>query len=184
MSRIGKKPIQIPAGVEVTIQDGGRFGYKEVKVKGPKGELITPIKRGVDIKQEGDTLTVEKVANTKQGSAFFGLYRTLIQNMVDGVVTPFKKELEIVGIGYRAEMQGANIVLSVGYSHKINFEPPVGITLAVVDQVNVSIEGVDKQLVGEVAAKLRAFRKPEPYKGKGIRYKGEVIRKKSTKSAS
>lgn len=184
MSRIGKKPIQIPAGVEVSIVDGGRFGYKEVKVKGPKGELSTPIKRGVDVVAEGDTVQVTKVANTKQGSAFYGLYRTLIQNMVDGVVNGYKKELEIVGIGYRAEMQGNKIVLSVGYSHKINYEPPVGITLGVADQVNISVEGVDKQLVGEVAAKLRAFRKPEPYKGKGIRYKGEVIRKKSTKSAA
>jgi len=184
VSRIGKKPIQIPTGVEVSIQEGGRFSYKEVKVKGPNGEISTAIKRDIDVKIEGTTLSVEKVSNTKQGDSFFGLYRTLIQNMVDGVVTPFKKHLEIVGIGYRAEMQGTKIILSVGYSHKINFEPPQGITISVVDQVNIAIEGIDKQMVGEVAAKLRAFRKPEPYKGKGIRYKGEVIRKKSTKSAS
>lgn len=184
MSRIGKKEIQLPAGVELTVQDGGEFGYKKVTVKGPKGELTQSLQRGVDVKVENNVVSVTRDSESKSDRAFHGLYRTLINNMVEGVVHAYKKDLEIVGIGYRAEMQGTKLVLSVGYSHKINFDAPQGITISVADQVNISIEGADKQLVGEVAAKIRAFRKPEPYKGKGIRYKGEKIRKKSTKGAS
>lgn len=184
MSRIGKKEIQLPQGVEVKVVDGGEFGYKKVVVTGPKGTLEQSIQRGVDVIVEGTTVNVTRASDSKQDRAFHGLYRTLIHNMVEGVVTGYKKDLEIVGIGYRAEMQGKKLVLSVGYSHKINYEPPVGINITVTDQVNVSVDGADKQLVGEVAAKIRAFRKPEPYKGKGIRYKGEKIRKKSTKGAA
>lgn len=184
MSRIGKREIEIPQGVEVNVVTGGDFGYKTVNVKGPKGELKQSLQRGVDIKVEGSNVLVTRDSDSKQDRAFHGLYRTLVSNMVDGVVNGYKKELEIVGIGFRAEMQGTKLVLSIGYSHKINYEPPAGININVADQVNISVEGADKQLVGEVAAKIRAFRKPEPYKGKGIRYKGEKIRKKSTKGAS
>lgn len=181
MSRIGKKPITIPEGVEVQVADGGEFGYKTVRVKGPKGELEQSLKRGVDAKVEGSELIVTRKNDAKQNRSFHGLYRTLLQNMVDGVTGGYTKELEIVGIGYRAEMQGANLILSVGYSHKINYAPPAGIVITVQDQTNLMVAGADKQLVGEVASKIRLFRKPEPYKGKGIRYKNEVIRKKSTK---
>jgi large subunit ribosomal protein L6 len=184
MSRIGKKEIQLPNGVEVKVENGGTFGYKKVVVKGPKGTLEQSIQRGVDVVVAEGNVSVTRASDSKQDRAFHGLYRTLIDNMIDGVVNGYKKELEIVGIGYRAEVQGDKLVLSVGYSHKINYVAPAGITLGVTDQVNISVEGADKQLVGEVAAKIRAYRKPEPYKGKGIRYKGEKIRKKSTKGAA
>ncbi|MEP7103706.1 MAG: 50S ribosomal protein L6 [Candidatus Dojkabacteria bacterium] len=183
MSRIGKKAITIPQGVTLTVNDGGRYGYKEVAVKGPKGELTESFRQGIIFDLKGDTLELRKEDEQKQTRAFYGLFRTLVQNMVDGVTTGYSKELEIVGIGYRAEMQGNKLVMSLGYSHKINFEPPVGIIITVTDQVNVKVEGYDKQKVGEVAAKLRGFRKPEPYKGKGVRYKGEKVKKKSTKSS-
>lgn len=182
MSRIGKKPITIPSGVEVKVDNGGIFGYKVVTIKGPKGELSESIRDGVDVKVDNGTIQLEKKNESKQSRAFFGLYRTIVNNMVEGVTNGFSKKLEIVGIGYRAELKGEGILMSVGLSHKIDYVPPKGITLKVADQVNITVEGIDKQLVGEVAAKLRAFRKPEPYKGKGIRYSGEKIKKKSTKS--
>lgn len=184
MSRIGKKEIILPNGVSASIVDGGEFGYKKVMVKGPKGELDLSVQRGVTVEITDNQILVKRDDESKQNRSFHGLYRTLISNMVEGVVTGYRKDLEIVGIGYRAEMQGTNLILSVGYSHKINYQPPVGISIGVTDQVNISVEGANKQLVGEVAAKIRAFRKPEPYKGKGIRYKGEKIRRKSTKGAS
>lgn len=183
MSRVGKMPITIPEGTTVEIIDGGDYGYKEVIVKG-KDEIKVSLKRGVKLSLEGNELIVERDNDSKQNRAFHGLFRTLIANAVEGVSKGFSKQLEIVGIGYRAEMQGANLVLSVGYSHKINFEPPKGITIAVAEQTLITVSGADKQMVGEVSAKIRGFRKPEPYKGKGIRYKGEVVRRKSTKSAS
>ncbi len=183
MSRIGKLPIQIPEGVKVDIQDGGDFGYKLIKVKGSKGELELSVKRGVKFNQNGNQIIVERANDSKQNRAFHGLYRTLINNMILGVTEGFSKSLEIIGIGYRAEMQGQNLVLSVGYSHKINYEPPEGISITVQDQTSLTIEGADKQLVGETASKIRGFRPPEPYKGKGIRYKNEVVRRKSTKGA-
>ena len=184
MSRIGKMPITIPQGVTVEINNGGNYGFKEVIVKGPKGELKESLKRGVDAKIEENTILVTRDSDSKQDRAFHGLFRTLINNMVDGVTKGYSKSLEIVGIGYRAEMQGANLILSVGYSHKINYEPPVGITITVQDQTNVTVNGANKQVVGEVASKIRGFRKPEPYKGKGVRYKGEVVRRKSTKAGA
>jgi large subunit ribosomal protein L6 len=182
VSRIGKKPITIPENVTIEIKDGGRFGYKQVDVKGPKGELSESFRRGVEFNLKDNELTLTKENELKQNRGYFGLYRTLVQNMVDGVVNGFSKELEIVGIGYRAEMQGNKLVMSLGYSHKINYEPPKDIIISVTDQTNVKVEGPNKQLVGEIAAKIRAFRKPEPYKGKGVRFKGERIKRKSTKS--
>ncbi len=184
MSRIGKKTIQIPEGVQIESKDGGKYGYKQIFVKGPKGELNESLKRGVDVVINGNELNVSREDDSKQNRAFHGLFRTLIQNMVTGVTEGYSKDLEIVGIGYRAEVQGTSLILSVGYSHKINYQAPTGIDIKVQDQTNIKISGSDKQLVGEVAAKIRAFRKPEPYKGKGVRYKGEKVRKKSTKSAS
>lgn len=182
MSRIGKLPVTIPANVEVAIEP--KSGAVDINVKGPKGELNTRFKDLVSFKKVNDEIILEKKGDTKMHKAFWGLYRTLFANMVKGVVEGYEKNLEIVGIGYRAEMQGSKLVLSLGYSHKINFESPKGITIAVTDQTNISVSGADKQLVGEVAAKIRAFRKPEPYKGKGVRYKNEKVRRKSTKTAS
>lgn len=183
MSRIGKKIITIPEGVQVEIKEGGRFGYKEVTVTGPKGTLTSAFRNHVDFKLNGNELEVVRNSESKTDRSMHGLYRTLVQNMIDGVTTGYSKQLEIVGIGYRAEMQGQELILSVGYSHKIKFLPPEGISIKVDEQTNITVEGADKQLVGESAAKIRAFRKPEPYKGKGIRYKGEKIKKKSTKTA-
>lgn len=183
MSRIGKLSIQIPASVQVEITDGGRFAFKQVKVTGPKGTLTESIQKGVTLKKEEDKIIVERDSDSKQNRSFHGLYRSLINNMILGVTEGYRKDLEIVGIGYRAEVQGQSVVFSLGYSHKITFTPPEGISIKVEEQTKVAVEGADKQLVGEVAAKIRQFRKPEPYKGKGVRYKGENVRRKSAKSA-
>ncbi len=184
MSRIGNLPIQIPENVTIEIKDGGKFNHKEVTVTGPKGTLTLSLRKGVNLKKEDNEIIVSRESEAKQLKSFHGLYRSMIHNMVTGVVDGYKRELEIVGIGYRAEQQGDTTVFHVGYSHSIPYTPPEGITISVEDQTNVAVEGADKQLVGEVAAKIRAFRKPEPYKGKGIRYKGEQIRRKSAKSAA
>ena len=184
MSRIGKMPITIPSNVTVEILEGGDFGYKEVLVKGPKGELKQSIKRGAKLELKDGILEVARENDSKQNRAYHGLFRTLVNNMVVGVTEGYSKSLEIIGIGHRAEMQGANLILSIGYSHKINFAPPADIKITVADQTSITVEGPNKQQVGEVAAKIRSFRKPEPYKGKGVRYKGEVVRKKSTKSGA
>jgi large subunit ribosomal protein L6 len=184
MSRIGKKPITIPENVTIDIKESTPFGSHTVNVKGPKGELTQIFKDYVSINQADKELNVVRKDDSKEARSFHGLYRTLLQNMVTGVTEGYAKSLEIIGIGYRAEMQGTKVILSLGYSHKINYQPPVGISIKVADQTNVVVEGADKQMVGEVAAKLRAFRKPEPYKGKGVRYKGEKVRRKSTKSGA
>lgn len=183
MSRIGKKTIILPNGVTLNSQKGGEYNGSLVSVAGPKGELSLSVRPNVTLEINGNEVVVNRVDESKESRAFHGLYRTLINNMVVGVSEGYKKELEIVGIGYRAEVQGTNLVLSVGYSHKITYVPPKDIKISVADQTNIIVEGPDKQVVGEVSAKIRAFRKPEPYKGKGIRYKGEKVRKKSTKSA-
>ncbi len=182
MSRIGKLPITIPSNVQVDLAK--KPGVTLITVKGPKGELQMEAKDYVKVISENNSVKLEKTGESKSHKAYWGLYRTLIANMVKGVLEGYKKDLEIVGIGYRAEMQGNKLVLSLGYSHKINYIPPQNIEIAVADQTNLSVSGPDKQLVGEVAAKIRAFRKPEPYKGKGVRYKNEKVRRKSTKTAS
>lgn len=184
MSRIGQKTIVIPSDVQVTVSEGGRFNYLQVFVKGPKGEMTESIRRGVKIEVLDGSVVVSRESESKQNKSYHGLYRSIISNMVEGVVSGFSKELEIVGIGYRAEQQGDKVIFSVGYSHKINYLPPEGITITITDQTKVKVEGYNKQKVGEVASKIRAFRKPEPYKGKGIRYLNEQIKKKSAKSVS
>lgn len=184
MSRIGLMPITIPQGVTVEIKDGGRFNYKQIVVNGPKGTLSEDIRRGVTFNLEGDTLTVARDNESKENKSFHGLYRSLVANMVKGVTVGFSRELEIVGIGYRAEQQGNKVVFSLGLSHKITFEPPVGIAVIVEDQTKVKVEGINKQQVNEIAAKIRDFRSPEPYKGKGVRYAGENVRRKSTKAGA
>jgi large subunit ribosomal protein L6 len=177
MSRIGKKPVTVPNGVTVSV-DGST-----VKVKGPKGELSRTFEPSMKVRVENNEVLVERPTDDKRERALHGLTRALIANMVQGVTEGFKKTLEIVGVGYRAEKKGKNLVVSVGYSHPVNYPEPSGITLTTPAPTTIVIEGIDKQKVGQVAAELREFRPPEPYKGKGIRYQGEQVRRKAGKTA-
>ena len=177
MSRIGKKPILIPAGVKVQVAGA------EVRAEGPKGKLAQPLGAGMTAKLDGKTLTISRGDDSRTARAIHGLTRSLVANMVNGVKDGFERKLEIVGIGYRAQMQGKNIQLALGYSHPVIFALPDGITAEIEKQVAVTLRGADKALLGQTAAKLRALRKPDPYKGKGIKYSDEVIRRKVGKKA-
>jgi large subunit ribosomal protein L6 len=177
MSRIGKRPIEIPSGVEFKLDNG------VVKVKGPKGNLELAHHSAVKLVQEGSTVTVQPIDDTKANRRFHGLTRSLVANMVEGVSKGFEKRLTLIGTGYRAAAKGAGITLSLGYSHPIDFDAPQGINLAVDKLTTVIVTGADKQLVGEVAAKIRGFRPPEPYHGKGVRYADEHVATKVGKSA-
>ncbi|HFE63354.1 50S ribosomal protein L6 [candidate division KSB1 bacterium 4484_188] len=177
MSRIGKLPIPIPQGVEIKVESG------IVRVKGPKGELSVSVSSEMQIKKEGETLVVERPSDSIQHRSLHGLTRTLIHNLVQGVTEGYSKNLEIVGIGYKAEKRGNGLFLTLGYSHPIYFTPPQGITIETPTPTKITISGIDKVLVGQVSAKIRSFRKPEPYKGKGIRYEGEYVRRKAGKTA-
>ena len=183
MSRIGRSPISVPPKVQVTWTD-----QNYVTVKGPKGELSYQVDPALTLKLEDGTLTVSRPSESKQHKAIHGLYRTLVNNMVEGVTKGYTKQLEIHGVGYRAAKVGENLVIQVGYSHPVEVQPPSGISFSVdgVDPATkatkLSVSGIDKQLVGEVAAQIRRVRKPEPYKGKGIRYAGEAIRRKAGKA--
>jgi large subunit ribosomal protein L6 len=176
MSRIGKRPITIPAKVQVTI-DGTK-----VVVKGPKGELSRDLPVNVTVAQEGETLQVARKDESRTSRQLHGLSRTLVANMVEGVSQGFQRRLEIQGVGYRAQVQGRNLILNMGFSHQVQIEPPEGIQFAVENNTNVIVSGYDKEIVGNTAAKIRAVRPPEPYKGKGIRYAGEVVRRKAGKT--
>lgn len=176
MSRIGKAPVAIPSGVTVTVGD-------EVTVKGPKGQLTQAIVGLVGVQVANDEVVVTRVNESKPARANHGLMRALIQNMVTGVSTGFTKTLEVKGTGYRADVRGKNLVLNLGYSHPIEFEIPQGIEIAVDKANNITVTGFDKQLVGQTAANIRDFRKPDHYKGKGVRYKGEYVRLKAGKTA-
>ena len=177
MSRIGKLPVAVPSGVNVTLNDG------EVVVKGPKGELSSHIlKNVVDVKLEDGKVIVERKGDAKPHRSAHGLTRTLISNMVEGVSKGFRKSLEIQGVGFRAAKSGEKLNLSLGFSHPVVFDPPKGITLSVEGTNKIHVDGIDKQQVGQVAAEIRSLRPPEPYKGKGVRYAGEVIRKKLGKA--
>jgi large subunit ribosomal protein L6 len=177
MSRIGKLPVAVPSGVDIKLGDG------EVVVKGPKGELRSHIlKNVVDVKLEDGKVLVERKGDAKPHRSAHGLTRTLISNMVEGVSKGFRKSLEIQGVGYRAAKAGEKLNLSLGYSHPVVFEAPTGITLSVEGTNKIHVDGIDKQQVGQVAAEIRSLRPPEPYKGKGVRYEGEVIRKKLGKA--
>ena len=176
MSRIGKAPIEIPAGVDVTITG------QHVTVKGPKGTLSRIIPGEIIVRKEDSTLLVERPNDERQNRSLHGLSRTLVSNMVIGVTDGFSKELEIVGVGYRAEAQGANLRLALGFSHPVNVPAPDGITFEIPVQTRIIIKGIDKELVGQVAANIRSIRKPEPYKGKGVRYAGERILRKAGKT--
>ncbi len=175
MSRIGKLPIEIPSGVTAEIKGN------ELHVKGPKGSLVVPFQR-VNVTIEGNVITVTRPTDHRQDRAFHGLYRALFANAITGVSTGFKKEMQIVGMGWRAEMNGKNLVLHLGYSHPVEIEPPEGITFQVPERTKIVVEGIDKQVVGQVAADIRKWRRPEPYKGKGIRYVGEHVRQKAGKA--
>lgn len=176
MSRIGKAPINVPDKVEVTI-DG-----QTVTVKGPKGSLTHTFRPEVKITRDGNVLTVERIDEERQSRSLHGLSRTLLNNMVVGVSQGFERQLEMVGVGYRAAQKGSSIEIQVGYSHPVVVNPPPGVELAVEQNTKIFIRGADKEAVGQVAANIRAFRKPEPYKGKGIKYAGERIRRKAGKS--
>ncbi len=182
MSRIGKAPIEIPAGVTVKVENN------EVKVKGPKGELSQKFHQDLTVAVEGNQIVVSRPSDDREHRAQHGLFRALIHNMVVGVSTGYKKEMELVGVGYRATSNGQVLELSLGYSHAIYFKLPAEIKVEAKSERNknplIILESCDKQLLGQVCAKIRTFRKPEPYKGKGIKFVGEVIRRKSGKSAS
>ncbi len=177
MSRIGKKPIPIPKGVKVEKTNG------VLKVSGPKGELTAHVHPRIEVEISSDQILVKRKSDSRTDKALHGLWRALINNMVIGVSQGYTKKLEIVGIGYRAELKGKALILYLGYSHPIIFIPPDGVKIEVPQPTNIVVSGIDKQLVGQVAAKIRSFRPPEPYKGKGIRYEGEVIRMKAGKAA-
>jgi large subunit ribosomal protein L6 len=177
MSRIGKAPIPVPSGVDVTV------GAGRVTVKGPKGTLERDLPGAITVRQDGDTLLVERPNDERQNRALHGLVRSLVNNMVVGVTQGFTKELEIVGVGYRANAKGPGAMeLALGFSHPVNITAPDGITFEVPSPTRIVVQGIDKEQVGQVAANIRAWRKPEPYKGKGVRYSGEQVRRKAGKA--
>ena len=176
MSRIGRLPIPVPSGVDVTI-DG-----RQVTVKGPKGTLSRALHPDMTISREDGTLVVTRPTEQKTHKQLHGLTRTLVNNMVVGVTDGYRKGLEITGVGYRAALSGKKLQLNLGYSHQIEIDPPEGITFEVENPTRLAVIGIDKELVGQVAAKVRSTRKPEPYKGKGVRYAGEYIRRKAGKA--
>ncbi len=176
MSRIGRLPITVPAGVDVTLD--GRI----ITVKGPKGTLTRQLPPRIEIEREGDVLHVTRPTENKLDKSLHGLTRTLVNNMVVGVTTGYRKGLEIIGVGYRAQKTGNNLQLALGYSHPVEIVPPDGISFELETPLKLAVVGIDKELVGQVAAKVRATRKPEPYKGKGVRYAGEKVRRKAGKA--
>ena len=177
MSRIGKKPITVPKDVTVKITGNA------VVVKGPKGELENSFNSNMKIELNNNEIIVTRPDDIRENKALHGLTRALIQNMINGVTTAYSKTLDIVGVGYKAELKGKNLLLNIGYSHPIYFMPPDGISILAPTATQIVISGIDKQLVGLVAAKIRSIRKPEPYKGKGIKYSNEIIQRKAGKTA-
>lgn len=178
MSRIGKKPISLPKGVEVT-RDGSK-----ITVKGPKGALTQEFPEEITFVQEENQLLVQRPSDDKKHRALHGLSRSLLANMVEGVTNGYEKKLELVGVGYRAQLQGKKLVINIGFSHPVEVDPPEGIEFEVPAATKITVKGIDKQLVGNTAAHIRAIRKPEPYKGKGIKYENETIRRKAGKAGA
>ncbi len=176
MSRIGRLPITVPQGVDVTLEG------ERITVKGPRGELSRELVREMRVVKEDGLLRVERPNDEKRSRALHGLTRTLVANMVTGVTEGYRKGLEITGVGYRAQLVGRKLQLNLGYSHPVEIDPPAGIAFEIENPTRLSVTGIDKELVGHVAARIRATRKPEPYKGKGVRYAGEVIRRKAGKA--
>ena len=178
MSRIGKKPIAIPKGVTVKVVDGA------VEVQGPKGKLRQPHPAGINFELADGNLHAKRATTDPELAKFHGLARSLVANAVAGVTDGFKKELDIVGVGYRAEMKGTQVIFALGYSHAVVFDVPKGIDVAIDKQTHITVTGVDRQLVGQVAANIRRLREPDPYKQKGVRYTGEVLKKKAGKTGA
>jgi large subunit ribosomal protein L6 len=178
MSRIGKKPIEIPKGVTVKVVDGA------VEVQGPKGKLRQPFPSGINFELSDGHLLAKTASENPELGKFHGLARSLVANAVAGVTSGFKKELDIVGVGYRAEVKGKQVVFALGYSHAVVFDIPQGIDIAIDKQTHITVTGVDRQLVGQVAANIRRLRKPDPYKQKGVRYTGEQLKKKAGKTGA
>jgi large subunit ribosomal protein L6 len=176
MSRIGNKPVQIPSGVTITLANNN------ITVKGPKGELSRELHPDMVVKVEEDTLTVERPSDNKLHRSLHGTTRSIISNMVEGVTNGYEKKLELIGVGYRASKQGTKLVLNVGYSHPVEIEPEAGIEVEVPANTKITVKGIDKERVGALASNIRAVRAPEPYKGKGIRYEGEFVRRKEGKT--
>jgi large subunit ribosomal protein L6 len=177
MSRVGKAPITVPSGVDVTIAG------TQITVKGPKGTLTQELPGDITVRQDGDTLLVERPDDTRTNRSLHGLVRALVANMVEGVTNEFTKSLEIIGVGYRATARGQDALeLALGYSHPIEYRAPQGVTFEVPSPTSILVRGIDKQQVGQVAAEIRQFRKPEPYKGKGVRYVGEHVVRKAGKA--
>jgi len=178
MSRIGKKIIAVPKGVKINVQQGA------VEVQGPKGKLLQPLPPGIGFELTGDQLQAKTLREDPELGKFHGLARSLVANAVKGVTDGFRKDLDIVGVGYRAEVKGKQVHFALGYSHPVVFEIPTGIDVAIEKQTHVTVTGIDRQLVGQVAADIRALRKPDPYKQKGVRYTGEVLKKKAGKTGA
>jgi large subunit ribosomal protein L6 len=176
MSRVGKEPVQLPPKVEVK-----QIGEK-IEIKGPLGVLLTPIYTGIEMKVEDKTVTFQRLREDKEMVALHGLVRALFNNCVKGVTQGWEKNLEIFGVGYRAQKKGTNLVMNLGFSHEVVFPEPTGIKIDVTDQLKIKITGIDRQLVGQVAANIRSIKMPEPYKGKGIKYNNETIRRKAGKT--
>jgi large subunit ribosomal protein L6 len=183
MSRIGQKPIEIPEGVEITIEEKGNLGGQKVLAKGPLGQLEKNLRKLIFVKKEGNIIALKRDNDSKVAKSLHGLYRTLIENMIIGVTKGYEKKLELVGIGYRAQVKGTSLVISADASHPYEVDAPEGISFEVEDNVNIAVKGIDKELVGQTAAYIRSLSKPEPYKGKGIRYAGEYVRRKAGKVA-
>ncbi len=178
MSRIGKRPVEVPAGVTVALEGN------TLKVKGPKGELVRALHQDMIIKIDGNTITVTRPSDDANHRALHGLTRTLISNMVEGVSVGFKKILELVGVGYKAEVRPYGLQLALGFSHPVEYKAPAGVSLSAPTPTQIVIEGYNKENVGQVAAEIRGFRPPEPYKGKGVKYQGEQVRRKAGKAGS
>jgi large subunit ribosomal protein L6 len=178
MSRIGNRVLTIPAGVEVNVNED------KITVKGPKGSLEFPLSKSVIVKVEGNTVTVERNEKKADSNVMQGTTNAIINNMIEGVSKGFEKGLEIIGVGYRFQVQGNSLTVNAGYSHPVKMEVPTGLSVEQVSNTEITVKGIDKELVGEFAANIRKVRKPEPYKGKGIRYKGEFVRRKEGKKAA
>jgi large subunit ribosomal protein L6 len=178
MSRIGKKVIALPKGVKVSVQQGA------VEVQGPKGKLLQPLPPGIGFELDGDQLHAKTLREDPELGKFHGLARSLVANAVKGVTEGFRKDLDIVGVGYRAEVKGKQVHFALGYSHPVIFDIPEGIDVAIEKQTHVTVTGIDRQLVGQVAADIRQMRKPDPYKQKGVRYTGEILKKKAGKTGA
>lgn len=178
MSRIGKQPITLPSGVTAQVAD------RAVTVKGPKGELTLPLPETIDVILEGNILTVARKSDDKQSRSDHGTIRSLLDNMTEGVTKGYTRELEIHGVGFKAAIDGTTLTMNVGFSHPVEYTIPEGITVAVADNTKIKVSGIDKQMVGQVSARIRSFRPPEPYKGKGVRYKDERVRRKAGKTVA